>query len=88
MAAWSLPEQALTPDQLEETLRAVGDERYHINHPFHKLMTSGSLTAGRCRPGRSTAIATRRAFPARTRSSCPFGRSGVSHRLAGEDRRS
>lgn len=45
-AQWSSPEQALSPDELEATLRAVGEERYHINHPFHKLMTAGSLTRG------------------------------------------
>jgi coenzyme PQQ biosynthesis protein C len=39
-------ESPLTPDQLETTLRAVGEERYHINHPFHRLMVDGRLTRG------------------------------------------
>ncbi|TPW35288.1 pyrroloquinoline-quinone synthase PqqC [Oecophyllibacter saccharovorans] len=34
----------LTPDQLEERLRAIGAERYHRNHPLHKAMYAGELT--------------------------------------------
>lgn len=34
----------LSPDGLEEALRAVGAERYHVHHPFHKLMNAGDLT--------------------------------------------
>lgn len=45
-AHWALPEHPLSPDELEATLRAVGAERYHINHPFHKLMTAGRLSKG------------------------------------------
>lgn len=45
-AHWKLPEAPLSPASLEDTLRAVGAERYHINHPFHKLMTGGRLTRG------------------------------------------
>ena len=42
-----LPTSAvLTPDQLEEKLRTVGIARYHIHHPFHKLMNAGELTRG------------------------------------------
>ena len=33
----------LSPDDLEARLRAVGDERYHIHHPFHKLLHAGDL---------------------------------------------
>jgi len=36
----------LSPDVLEAALRAVGDERYHIHHPFHRLMVEGRLTRG------------------------------------------
>ncbi len=39
-------DSALSPDQLEARLRAVGHERYHIHHPFHKLMNAGELTKG------------------------------------------
>jgi pyrroloquinoline-quinone synthase len=39
-------EQALSPDGLEALLRSVGQERYHINHPFHRLMVEGRLTRG------------------------------------------
>ena len=31
---------------LEEQLRAVGEERYHHQHPFHRLMHEGKLTRG------------------------------------------
>ena len=34
----------LSPDQLEQRLRTVGEERYHIHHPFHKLMNAGELS--------------------------------------------
>ncbi len=36
----------MSPDALEAALRAVGEERYHNRHPFHKLMRDGSLTRG------------------------------------------
>ncbi|RFC67666.1 MULTISPECIES: pyrroloquinoline-quinone synthase PqqC [Mesorhizobium] len=32
--------------QLEALLRQVGEERYHINHPFHRLMVEGKLSKG------------------------------------------
>ncbi len=38
--------ELMSPDKLEETLRDVGAERYHIHHPFHKLMNAGDLTKG------------------------------------------
>ena len=34
----------MTPDSLEQRLRAVGPERYHHRHPFHQLMHEGKLT--------------------------------------------
>lgn len=33
----------LTHDQLETALRAIGAERYHIHHPFHRLLHDGKL---------------------------------------------
>ncbi len=36
----------LTPDGLEAALRAVGAERYHNLHPFHRLLHDGRLTRG------------------------------------------
>lgn len=36
----------LAPQALETLLRDVGAERYHINHPFHRLMVEGHLTKG------------------------------------------
>jgi coenzyme PQQ biosynthesis protein C len=36
----------LTPDELAARLRAVGEERYHHLHPFHRLMHEGKLTRG------------------------------------------
>jgi len=36
----------LPPDVLERRLRAIGEERYHILHPFHHLLHNGRLTKG------------------------------------------
>lgn len=36
----------LSPDELEAALRAIGAERYHDRHPFHKLLHSGKLDKG------------------------------------------
>ena len=37
---------ALPPDELEARLRAIGEERYHILHPFHRLLHDGRLSKG------------------------------------------
>jgi pyrroloquinoline-quinone synthase len=34
----------LTADGLVERLRAIGDERYHDKHPFHRKLVAGELT--------------------------------------------
>ncbi len=34
----------MSPDALEAALRAIGEERYHILHPFHHLLHGGKLT--------------------------------------------
>lgn len=34
----------LTPEELEAALRAIGAERYHMHHPFHRLLHGGKLT--------------------------------------------
>jgi pyrroloquinoline-quinone synthase len=36
----------LTADELEKALRAIGAERYHDRHPFHKLLHGGKLERG------------------------------------------
>ena len=36
----------LSPDDLESALRRIGAERYHSNHPFHKLLHGGRLSRG------------------------------------------
>jgi pyrroloquinoline-quinone synthase len=36
----------LSAQELERQLRAVGYERYHHQHPFHRLMHEGKLTRG------------------------------------------
>ncbi len=33
----------LSPDELEKQLRAIGASRYHILHPFHRLLHNGKL---------------------------------------------
>jgi coenzyme PQQ biosynthesis protein C len=34
------------PGELEAALRQIGAERYHSNHPFHKLLHGGRLSRG------------------------------------------
>jgi pyrroloquinoline-quinone synthase len=36
----------LSLDELRARLRAVGEERYHHQHPFHLMMHEGRLTRG------------------------------------------
>jgi pyrroloquinoline-quinone synthase len=36
----------LAPEELEAALRAIGAERYHILHPFHRLLHDGKLNRG------------------------------------------
>lgn len=36
----------MSPAELEAALRAVGAERYHDKHPFHRLLHGGELTKG------------------------------------------
>src|SRR5437870_13539210 len=37
---------AMSPDELEAAIRAVGAERYHDKHPFHRLLHGGKLDKG------------------------------------------
>jgi pyrroloquinoline-quinone synthase len=36
----------MSPEELEQELRAIGAERYHDKHRFHKLLHSGKLNKG------------------------------------------
>ena len=38
--------EALSADELEKRLHAIGAERYHDRHPFHKLLHGGGLNRG------------------------------------------
>lgn len=38
--------EATTPAGLEAALRELGAARYHVHHPFHKLLHDGSLSKG------------------------------------------
>src|SRR5215510_11097620 len=38
--------QPMTPEALETAIRAIGAERYHDKHPFHKLLHGGKLDKG------------------------------------------
>lgn len=40
------PDMPLSPDALEAALRAIGAERYHNLHPFHRLLHDGRLSRG------------------------------------------
>jgi len=39
-----MSDRVLGPDELEAKLRAIGAERYHHLHPFHKLLHGGKLS--------------------------------------------
>lgn len=39
-----MTEPCLSPQELEDALRAIGAERYHNLHPFHRLLHDGKLT--------------------------------------------
>jgi pyrroloquinoline-quinone synthase len=39
-------DRKLSPDELEAALNAIGAERYHILHPFHRLLHDGGATKG------------------------------------------
>ena len=41
-----MTDKLLTSDELETALRAIGAERYHNRHPFHKLLHGGKLDRG------------------------------------------
>lgn len=38
--------EVLAPEELERRLHAIGDERYHVHHPFHHLLHGGLLNRG------------------------------------------
>jgi pyrroloquinoline-quinone synthase len=39
-----MSDRLLGSDELETELRAIGAERYHHLHPFHRLLHGGKLT--------------------------------------------
>jgi pyrroloquinoline-quinone synthase len=41
-----MSDRKLSPEQLRKALRDIGAERYHDQHPFHRLMRDGKLTRG------------------------------------------
>jgi pyrroloquinoline-quinone synthase len=41
-----LNEPPLSPTDFEAAIRAVGAERYHDKHTFHKLLHGGKLNKG------------------------------------------
>ncbi len=41
-----LTDASLSPEDLADALRAVGAERYHNLHPFHRLLHDGELNRG------------------------------------------
>ncbi len=41
-----LDQPVLSPEGLADALRAIGAERYHILHPFHRLLHDGKLSRG------------------------------------------
>ena len=45
-ARFETAEQPWSPEEFEAQLRAVGPERYHDKHEFHKMLHGGKLTKG------------------------------------------
>ena len=41
-----MTDHPLSPEQFEAALRAIGEERYHHRHPFHRLLHGGKLDRG------------------------------------------
>jgi len=41
-----MTDSPLPPEELNRRLRAVGEERYHVLHPFHRLLHDGKLDKG------------------------------------------
>ncbi len=39
-----MSDRLLSPSDLRAALNAIGDERYHIHHPFHRMLHDGRLT--------------------------------------------
>jgi pyrroloquinoline-quinone synthase len=46
LAGPTLDSRMLSPGELRDRLRQVGEERYHHRHPFHLMMHEGKLTRG------------------------------------------
>lgn len=40
----SIPSEPLSRDEFDAAIRAVGAERYHDKHPFHKMLHGGELS--------------------------------------------
>jgi pyrroloquinoline-quinone synthase len=41
-----MSDRKMSADQLEAALRAIGAERYHNLHPFHRMLHGGEMTRG------------------------------------------
>ena len=41
-----MSDRVLSPSDLRAALNAIGDERYHIHHPFHRMLHDGRLNKG------------------------------------------
>ena len=41
-----MSDRRLSPSELRQALQAIGDERYHNLHPFHRALHDGALTRG------------------------------------------
>ena len=63
----------LSLDELRAQLRAVGEERYHHQHPFHLMMHEGRLSRGQLQAWALNRSTTRASFQSRTRLFCRAG---------------
>ena len=53
-------------EEFDAAIRAIGAERYHDKHPFHKLLHGGKLNKGQVQAWALTATAISRRCRART----------------------
>ncbi len=62
-------------EEFVNTLRELGKDKYHTNHPFHKLMIEGKLTPGQIRAWVINRFYYQRILPMKDAaiiSNCPF----------------
>ena len=60
-----MSDRRLSPSELRQALQAIGDERYHNLHPFHRALHDGALTRGQVQEAGHSEVVPRRQHPSR-----------------------